>query len=386
MLTRPEVIGEIHRRYLEAGADIVETNTFNSNAHLAGRLRHSRRWCASSTSRRRSSRGARRTRWPPAPDGRASSPARSGPPTAPPRCRRTSTTRASATSRFDELAATYAEATRALVEGGVDLILVETIFDTLNAKAALFAVRRVLDELGVDLPVMVSGTITDASGRTLSGPDGRGVLELRAPRAAGGDRPQLRARREAAAALRRGARRASPTPTSAPTRTPGLPNAFGEYDETACETADLRRASSPRAASSTSSAAAAAPRPSTSRTSRSAVAGLPPRRPPVLEPRCRLARPRAAQHRPGQPVRQRRRAHQRHRLGEVPPPDRGRRLRRRARRGAPAGGERRAGHRRQHGRGHARLRGRDGALPEPGRRRARHRARAGDDRLLEVDA
>jgi len=63
---------------------------------------------------------------------------------------------------FDELAATYGEAARALVDGGVDLILVETIFDTLNAKAALYAVRQVLDETGLDLPVMVSGTITDA--------------------------------------------------------------------------------------------------------------------------------------------------------------------------------------------------------------------------------
>ncbi len=70
---------------------------------------------------------------------------------------------------FDQLAETYLEAARALIEGGVDLILIETIFDTLNAKAAIFAVRRAFEEAGVGLPVMVSGTITDASGRTLSG-------------------------------------------------------------------------------------------------------------------------------------------------------------------------------------------------------------------------
>ena len=70
---------------------------------------------------------------------------------------------------FDELARGYAGAARALIEGGVDVLLVETIFDTLNAKAALFAVRETLDELGIDLPIIVSGTITDASGRTLSG-------------------------------------------------------------------------------------------------------------------------------------------------------------------------------------------------------------------------
>src|SRR5262249_35599079 len=70
---------------------------------------------------------------------------------------------------FDELASTYGDATRGLVEGGVDLLIVETIFDTLNAKAALYAVRSVLDELNVDVPIVISGTITDASGRTLSG-------------------------------------------------------------------------------------------------------------------------------------------------------------------------------------------------------------------------
>ncbi len=70
---------------------------------------------------------------------------------------------------FDELVENYTESTHALIEGGVDLIMVETIFDTLNAKAALFAVQQVFEELGTELPIMISGTITDASGRTLSG-------------------------------------------------------------------------------------------------------------------------------------------------------------------------------------------------------------------------
>ncbi|WP_268629630.1 homocysteine S-methyltransferase family protein, partial [Escherichia coli] len=70
---------------------------------------------------------------------------------------------------FDELVAAYRESTRALVEGGVDLIMIETIFDTLNAKAAAFAVETEFEALGVELPIMISGTITDASGRTLSG-------------------------------------------------------------------------------------------------------------------------------------------------------------------------------------------------------------------------
>ena len=70
---------------------------------------------------------------------------------------------------FDQLVAAYRESTRALAEGGVDLILIETVFDTLNAKAAIYAVKEELEALGVDLPLMISGTITDASGRTLSG-------------------------------------------------------------------------------------------------------------------------------------------------------------------------------------------------------------------------
>ncbi len=69
---------------------------------------------------------------------------------------------------FDQLVAAYRESTRALAEGGVDLILIETVFDTLNAKAAIYAVKEELEALGVDLPLMISGTITDASGRTLS--------------------------------------------------------------------------------------------------------------------------------------------------------------------------------------------------------------------------
>ena len=70
---------------------------------------------------------------------------------------------------FDELAEDYRQATRGLIEGGADIILIETIFDTLNAKAAVFAVQDVFEELGFELPIMISGTITDASGRTLSG-------------------------------------------------------------------------------------------------------------------------------------------------------------------------------------------------------------------------
>ena len=141
---------------------------------------------------------------------------------------------------FDELVATYSEATRALVEGGVDLILVETIFDTLNAKAALFAVRQVLDEQGLDLPIMVSGTITDASGRTLSGQTVEAfwnsvrharpvVIGLNCALGARQLRPYVEELSQISDAY------VCAYPNA------GLPNAFGEYDETACETADLIR-------------------------------------------------------------------------------------------------------------------------------------------------
>ena len=181
-----------------------------------------------------------RTRWPRARAGHASSRARWARPTAPPRCRPKVNDPGFRNVTFDELAATYAEATRALVEGGVDLILVETIFDTLNAKAALFAVRQVLDEQGLDLPVMVSGTITDASGRTLSGQTVEAfwnsvrharptVIGLNCALGAKQLRPYVEELSRIADAY------VCAYPNA------GLPNAFGEYDETACETADLVR-------------------------------------------------------------------------------------------------------------------------------------------------
>jgi 5-methyltetrahydrofolate--homocysteine methyltransferase len=168
VLTRPEVIGEIHRRYLESGADIIETNTFNSNATSQadyGLEQHVRELnlAAAQIARRAADDIAARTgrqRFVAGALGPTNRTASLSPNVNDPGFRNIS---------FDELVATYSEATHALVEGGVDLILVETIFDTLNAKAALFAVRKVLDELALDLPIMISGTITDASGRTLSG-------------------------------------------------------------------------------------------------------------------------------------------------------------------------------------------------------------------------
>ncbi|MCM2311093.1 MAG: methionine synthase, partial [Steroidobacteraceae bacterium] len=286
VLTRPGVIGEIHRRYLEAGADIIETNTFNSNAtsqadYGAEALVRELNLAAAQIARRAADDVAARTgrpRFVAGALGPTNRTASLSPNVNDPGFRNVT---------FDELAATYTEATRALVEGGVDLILVETIFDTLNAKAALFAVRGVLDELGVDLPVMVSGTITDASGRTLSGQTVEAfwnsvrharpeVIGLNCALGA----KQLRPYIEELARLADAHVCAYPNA--------GLPNAFGEYDETACETADLVRE---YAASGFVNivGGCCGTTPDHIGHIAQAVAGLPPRRPAVLEPRCRLA-------------------------------------------------------------------------------------------------
>lgn len=168
-LTKPEVIREIHEQYLEAGADILETNTFNGNrlsqadyglqdytveiVLAAARLARdcADRFTAKTPYKPRFVAGVL------GPTGKTAS---ISPDVNDPGARNTS---------FDELVAIYAESARALIAGGVDAILIETVFDTLNAKAAAFAVDQVFEEDGVRLPVMISGTITDASGRTLSG-------------------------------------------------------------------------------------------------------------------------------------------------------------------------------------------------------------------------
>jgi 5-methyltetrahydrofolate--homocysteine methyltransferase len=167
-LTRPEAIEDIHRQYLAAGADIIETNTFNATAvsqsdyGLQSVVRELNR-TAACIARRVADEAARETgdhRFVAGVLGPTNRTASISPDVADAAARNV---------RFDELVEAYADAAYGLLEGGSDLLLVETVFDTLNAKAALFAVSGVLHDLGVDVPVMVSGTITDASGRTLSG-------------------------------------------------------------------------------------------------------------------------------------------------------------------------------------------------------------------------
>ncbi|WP_374248207.1 homocysteine S-methyltransferase family protein [Thermomonas sp.] len=168
-LTRPEIIAGIHRQYLEAGADLVETNTFNSTSiSLADyRLQHLVRELNREGARlARAECDAIEAQTPDQPRfvigvlGPTSRTASLSPDVNRPGFRAIS---------FDELAEAYREAARGLIEGGADILMVETVFDTLNAKAALFAIDDVFEEIGARLPVMISGTITDASGRTLSG-------------------------------------------------------------------------------------------------------------------------------------------------------------------------------------------------------------------------
>jgi 5-methyltetrahydrofolate--homocysteine methyltransferase len=168
-LTKPDVIRAIHDAFLEAGADIIETNTFNATRiaqadyRLEGRVREIN-LAAARIARERADVWSAKT-----PDkprfvagalGPTNRTATISPDVNDPGFRNVS---------FDELAAAYDEAVAALVEGGVDLLLVETVFDTLNAKAALFAIDAYFEARGIRLPLIVSGTITDASGRTLSG-------------------------------------------------------------------------------------------------------------------------------------------------------------------------------------------------------------------------
>ncbi|MGH8722819.1 MAG: homocysteine S-methyltransferase family protein, partial [Burkholderiales bacterium] len=168
-LTQPELIRCIHAEYLAAGADIIETNTFNSTAismadygmeRLVAELNLGAAKLAVDAARAAQTKDPARPRFVAGVLGPTTRTASISPDVNDPGFRAVS---------FDQLVAAYAEAAQALAEGGVDLILVETVFDTLNAKAALFALEGLFERRGTRLPVIVSGTLTDASGRTLSG-------------------------------------------------------------------------------------------------------------------------------------------------------------------------------------------------------------------------
>ena len=287
LLTRPDIIRGIHADYLAAGADILETCTFNSNApsqadyglqalvyelNLAG-ARLAREVCDEFTARKPA-----KPRFVAGVLGPTSRTASISPDVNDPGYRNIS---------FDELVAAYTEAIRGLTEGGADLLLVETVFDTLNAKAALFALESFFEHAGRRWPVMVSGTITDASGRTLSGqtPEAfwnalRHVQPLSFGFNCALGAKDLRPHVETLSRLCDCFVSAHPNA--------GLPNAFGGYDETpeqlAAEIADWARNGYVNivggCCGTTPEHIAAIAR---------AVADIAPRRQPVIAPKLRLS-------------------------------------------------------------------------------------------------
>ncbi len=230
-LTQPAAIREIHRQYFEAGADIVETNTFSSTTigmadyHLEDfvyELNYESAKIAREVADEFTAQNPEKPRFVAGSIGPTNRTASMSPDVNDPGFRAIT---------FDELRIAYKQQTEALIDGGVDVLLVETIFDTLNAKAALFAIEEVKEERQIDIPIMVSGTITDASGRTLSGQTVEAflisishipLLSIGFNCALGAD--QLRPY------LQRLARNTSLNISAHPNA--GLPNAFGQYDQT----------------------------------------------------------------------------------------------------------------------------------------------------------
>lgn len=235
-LTQPEIIAGIHREYLDAGADIIETNTFNANAISladygmaelayelnleAARLARREVDAVSTPERPRYLAGAL---------GPTTRTASISPDVNDPGARNVS---------YDQLVAAYLDAARGLVDGGADLLMIETIFDTLNAKAAIFAVETLFEEHGRRWPVIVSGTITDASGRTLSGQVTEAFWDsIRHVRPLAVGLNCALGAKEMRPYIAEMARLADSFVSCYPNA--GLPNAFGEYDEAPEETAAI---------------------------------------------------------------------------------------------------------------------------------------------------
>jgi 5-methyltetrahydrofolate--homocysteine methyltransferase len=235
VLTRPEVIRSIHRAYFEAGADFATTDTFNANRvsqadygmeALAAEMNLEAARLARLEADEAEARDGR-PRWVLGGLGPTNKTTSISPDVNDPAYRAIG---------FEEIGAAYKEAAHALLQGGADVLAVETIFDTLNAKAALFAIDELLGELGLDIPILISGTITDLSGRTLTGQTTEAFYNsLRhAKPIAIGLNCSLGAQqlRQYVADLAR----ISEFPVGAYPNA-GLPNEFGEYDETPDETA-----------------------------------------------------------------------------------------------------------------------------------------------------
>lgn len=235
-LTQPQAIAEIHKQYFEAGADIIETNTFSGTTiamadydmeDLVYELNYESAKIAKQVANEFTKKTPEKPRYVAGSIGPTNRTASMSPDVNDPGYRAVT---------FNELRIAYKQQIEALLDGGADILLVETVFDTLNAKAALFAIEEVKDERKIEVPVMLSGTITDASGRTLSGQTAEAflisishipLLSVGFNCALGANllQPHL----EAIASKTKFAVSAHPNA--------GLPNAFGEYDETAEEMA-----------------------------------------------------------------------------------------------------------------------------------------------------
>ncbi|MFW3962619.1 methionine synthase [Acinetobacter radioresistens] len=285
VLTQPQIIQGIHEAYLDAGADIIETNSFNgtrvsmSDYHMEDLVREINREAA-----RLAKAACEKYSTPDKPRfvagvlGPTSRTCSISPDVNNPAFRNIT---------FDALKENYIEATHALIEGGADIILIETVFDTLNCKAAIFAVKEVFKELGYELPLMISGTITDASGRTLTGQTAEAfwnsvrhgdLLSIGFNCALGADamRPHVKTVADVADVF------VSAHPNA------GLPNAFGGYDETPEETAAfLKEFAESGLINITGGCCGTTP--DHIRAIYNAVKDITPRQIPQIKPACRLS-------------------------------------------------------------------------------------------------
>ena len=229
-LTQPKAIAEVHRLYFEAGADIVETNTFSGTTigmadynmeDLVYELNYESAKIAKQVADEFTQKNPNQPRFVAGSIGPTNRTASLSPDVNRPEYRAIT---------FDELRAPYKQQVEALIDGGVDVLLVETIFDTLNAKACLFAIEEVKEERNINIPIMVSGTITDASGRTLSGQTVEAFLASisHIPLLSVGFNCALGAE-QLKPYLQRLSNETEFYTSAHPNA--GLPNAFGEYDQ-----------------------------------------------------------------------------------------------------------------------------------------------------------
>jgi len=230
-LTQPKAIADIHRKYFEAGADIIETNTFSATTiamadynmeDLAYELNYQSAKIAKQVADEFTKQNPDKPRFVAGSIGPTNKTASLSPDVNKPEYRAIT---------FDELRVAYKQQVKALIDGSVDVLLVETIFDTLNAKAALFAIDEVLEEHNIDIPIMVSGTITDASGRTLSGQTVEAFLTSisHIPLLSVGFNCALGAE-QLKPYMQRLSNKTEFFTSAHPNA--GLPNAFGEYEQT----------------------------------------------------------------------------------------------------------------------------------------------------------